>query len=412
MAQVVERVRRVRSAVEPNAAFATEISIGSFSDVIMREDSFKLTLDAPQESPMINQQHIHGYPTKVSLPKSATADVTINLTSQALASAPYNANLWTAAFGTSTGGASTTIANTGSVTTIIVTSATGFLEGGAVMCATGPGGSYEAREIKTISGVNITVKLAFSSNPPVSLPVYAAATYYFANTDGSIIKFLQLAVEGLGLGDRWLARGGALKGPPTFALEPGTVPKVTFPFQFADWDLANGTNTTMNLTSSAIADQSYASTGMNVVMDSEFRIATVGTSTLAGTLVDAPSITIAPQLKNVPHKTPAGINTIKQWVPVRNDGPPVTGEFQIPYEGTTWMDFRDAKTARAVFYQIGTSSAGAVLISCPNVIFDDFQRTDLTGIAGQTIKFYGKLDNSTTTNTTDLQKSPFRIHFF
>jgi hypothetical protein len=168
----------------------------------------------------------------------------------------------------------------------------------------------------------------------------------------------------------------------------------------------------MNLTSAAIADQALSSAGINAVADSELRVHTQGSVTLAGTLVDAPSIKLSPKIAYVPHRTPAGTNTIKQWVRNRV-APALEGEFTIPYDDTTWSAFRDAQTARALFYQIGsTVSRGAVLISVPTMRFKDWQRVPIDSIAGQRLPFYAQLDNQTTTNSNNLQKSAFRIHCF
>lgn len=423
MAQVVDRVRRIRIAQEPAGSFGTEISIGSFRDLPAREDSVKLLMPDPTESPMILQQHLFGYPSKVLMPKLGSGiDFATNvsaLTSRAgstvLAASTLlpDALVWSTAFGGSFEGTGTTIATTSSTTVLNVTSAAGLREGGALACATGPGGALECRTIKTIASNVVTLKLALSSIPAVASIVYAPYTIYMNALDGSQQTSLQAAVEGIGTGDRWLFKGGQLKSAPTLELQPATIPKLTTSWNFAGWYKADGTNTTMNLTSAALADQDYSSTGINAVYDSEFRIWAHGSTTLAGTFVDAPSLSISPQIKYGPHKTPGGYNTIKQWVMLRPDGPPVTGEFKLPYEGTTWIDLLEARTDLQLTFQIGsTVSKGAVLFDIPRMSLDDFGRDELDGLAGQTLKWYGRLDNQTTSSSTNLQKTAFRVHFF
>lgn len=422
MTVVADRVRRMRIANEPTGSFGVEIGIGSFSDCAFREDSLKLTMNRPMESPMLSQQILDGYPSKVFLPRDAQLDFATNLRpltqrcGNAAASAgtiaPDN-QLWaTAMQGAQYNQIGTTIASTSTTSVLNVTSGAGLFEGGAIACATGAGGALECREIKTISSNVVTVKHAFSSIPANGSTVYAPGTFYLSGTTGTVALSLQAAIEGIITTDRWLLKGGQIKSPPAFDFAPGTVPKVTWSFGFADWDPADGTNTTMNL-NAALADQNYADTGIQSVMDSEFRVMTAGTTAIASTLIEATSMTITPSIKYVPHKTVSGLNTVKQWVRVRPDGPPVTGEFTVPFEDQSWFTARDNETERSIFFQIGSSVAGgAVLISVPRVCIDDVQREELDGISGQRIKWYAKSDNQTTTNSSELQKSAFRVHLF
>lgn len=422
MAQVVDRIRRIRVAQEPAGAFGTEISIGSFLDLPAREDSVKLLMPDPTETPMLLQQHLFGYPSKVLMPKlGAGIDLATNIQAlQARAASTEvaestllpDATLWHTAFGGAFEGTGTTIASLSTSTVLNVTSAAGLREGGAIACATGPGGSLECRVIKTISTNQVTVKLAFSSAPANGSTVYAAYTVYLNALDGSQQMFLQAAVEGIGTADRWLFRGGQLKAAPTLDLTPGTIPKVNWSWQFGDWSKADGVQSTMNL-NGALADQNYSSDGINSVYDSELRIWPKASSTLAGSLIHAPSVSIAPQQKYGPHKTPAGLNTIAQWVMLRPEGPPVTGEFTLPYESDDWIDLLEARTELQLSMQIGsTVGNGAVLIDVPRVNLEDFGREEIDGLAGQRLKWYGRLDNNTTSSSTNLQKTAMRVHFF
>lgn len=419
MTVYIERAKRIRHFVEPNGSFCAEQTLGSFTDVQAREDSVKLTLERPMETPMLLQQHIDGYPSKVFLPKSATLDLATNLRALpargsglvSVSTVPDRFMLL-AAFGGEFIGQGTTILSTSTTTVLNTVSAAGLREGSAIACATGAGGALECREIKQISTNAVTVKSAFSSIPANGSVVYAPYTVYLDNTDGSLNQSLQVAIEGLNSVDKWLLKGGAPKASPKFEFAPGSVPKITWSWQFADWKLADGTETTMNLSSTPISDQAYSDVGINAVMDSEFRTLSPS-GVLAGTLIDASSITMQPNIKYGPIKTPAGTNTIKQWVRLRDGGPPVTGDFKIPYEDASWRASRDTEADAGFAYQIGSSVAnGAVYVTAPRVGLDNFQREEVDGIAGQTISFYGKLDNKTNTNSNNLQRSAFRIHLF
>lgn len=422
MTQYIDVVRRIRAVEEPAGAFGTEVAIGSFVDVLAVEDSVKLMLNSPFESPGLLQQDIHGMNSKVRLPESAQLDFTTNLSAATTRSGSGGAHtglsqvpgwyLWRVATGsTGKGNNSSTVASAASASAITLTSASGYTEGDHVAFPTGTGGALEVRSVKTVSTNTITLSRELSATPTNGMVCYSAYTFYLNDKDGSNVKSLQVAMEGAGTTDRFLLSGGQIAAPPSFELNPGTIPKVKWSWQFAAWAKANGTETTMNL-NAALADAALSDAGINAVMDSEFRVATSTSVTLAGSLYHPSQINIAPQISYIPHRTPSGLNTIKQWVPNRA-GPAVTGDFLLPYEDTTWLDRRDAETELRITYQIGsTVTGGAVLIELPRVVIDNVQRETMDGIAGQRVSFFARLDASTTTNTTTLQKSPFRISMF
>lgn len=422
MTQSVQNVGRVRADVEAHGSFCVEGTIGNFEDVPIIEGTGKLMMDAPFETPKILQQHIDGYPVKVAMPKRAHFDCTLNLRgttargTSALTSAnviPVGHHLLGIAMGAQTYGTGTTIASTSTTTVLNVTSASGLSEGGAVVLATGAGGALECREIKTISSNVVTLKLALSSIPANASVVYACATFSLGNLDGSTVTSLQLLAEGYDALDRWLLKGGQISSPPKLNLNPGTIPTIDMSWLFADHKNADGSETSMNPSSSAIGDQNYTSAMINAVMDSELRIHTHGVTALTNTLIDVTQISINPNIAYEPHMTPGGVNNIKQWVRSRVDGPAVSGDFTLPYESVVWRTARAAQTAMGLFYQVGSSVAGGgFMVSVPHIIIDNFQREAVGGLAGQRVGWYARLDSQTNTNSTALQKSAMRIHFF
>ena len=113
------------------------------------------------------------------MPRRASMSCQLNLRgltargSGALTSAnmvPAGRSFFEIAMGGATYGTGTTIATTSTITVLNLTSASGFAEGGALVCATGPGGSLECREIKTIATNVVTLKLALSSIPALYAP--------------------------------------------------------------------------------------------------------------------------------------------------------------------------------------------------------------------------------------------------
>jgi hypothetical protein len=419
MTITVQNVGRVRTAPEPNGAFGTEISIGSFSELPLIEGSAALVMDRPFETPMLLQQYLHGYPSKVPMPRRATFSFGMTMrgaVARATSAASYallaqGYHPFQVSFGEAAFGTGTTIASSSTTTVLNVTSAAGLLAGEAIVCATGAGGALECREIKSIATNAVTLKLALSSAPAVSSIVYACTTFYLNTLDGGTALSLQTVVEGIGTTDRWLLKGGQISAPPTFKLAPGTIPTVDWAFLFANHAAANGTETTMNL-NAALADQNYTDLSINAVMDSEFRIAPHSSSVLAGTDVHASEINIAPNIAFEPHTTPGGVNNIKQWVPSRVDGPPCTANFLLPYESTVWRTARDAETDYAMTYQVGSSLAnGGFMLSVPRVVVDNFQREAVGGLAGQRIQMYARPDNQSS-GTTALSISPLKFHVF
>lgn len=418
MTQVVETVGTVMSAVEPNGSFCVEIGTGSFAaDPVVEGGA--LVLNRPLETPGTLQHRVDGYPVKVTLPKSAQYEATLNL--QALAARASGLAVETrlgkyigVVMGGTYVGTGTTVNDAGATTTVIIlTSATNFREGGVAVFATGTGGTLEARVIKTISANTITLKHALTNAPANASTVYAGVTYYMDNEVGSDVTSLQMMVQGLGGEDRWLLKGGQCLGGFSLELPVGGIPRAKFPWTFADFDPADGTNTTMNLYAAALADASFSSVGIHSIMDSELRIEASGGSTPA--LVHAAEFSFTPSIAYGPHKTPAGTNTVYQWVRMRS-APVMSGSFDVPFESFADYDLDELfETGDYVEYdlqlQIGTVGGG-ILIDVPHMRVDSDQRIDMGGIAGRRVSWHAREDTRTTTNSTNIQKSAFRIHFF
>lgn len=420
MTIVVQNVGRVRAVVESVGSFAVEASIGDFVDITSIEGTTQLVMERNYETPKLLQQYLHGYPIKVRMPDRATFSLSTNLrgalarSGDAITPTPTSVSdfpLFKTLFG-STGvfhGTGTTVATTSTTSVIKCTDAGGFLPGAAIVCATGLGGALECREIKSIATDDVTVKSAFSSVPANGSTVYACTTFYLSALDGSTTVSLQAVVEGLNTIDRWLLKGGQISAPPALKMEPGKIPTVDWAWMFAHHGRADGSEATMNL-NTALANQNYANTAINAVMDSEFRLTPI--STTVGVVVHASEINVKPNIAYEPHTTPGGTNNIKQWVSSRVDGPTVTGDFLLPYEDVSWRTAREAETPYSLTYQVGSSLAGGgFMMSVPHAIIDNWQREAVGGLAGQRAGFYARADFSTS-GTSALTYSPLKIHQF
>lgn len=415
------RVERMRFYKE--SAFATDYSgsAASFQQIPFNEGTATITLTRPVETPLHAQQRMDGYPLGVLMPKAATLEFTVNLetattkaTSTVAATHSWLTRLLEVAMGSvhqetgtlAAAGWSTTSGDGSVVTTL--------RPGAAVGTVYSTTGAFEARELKTKSGSTLTTKLAFSEAPAENETIYGATTVYTSTRETGYAPSAQFLVEGWNVEDRFLLLGGQTESI-TVSLNPGEIPRVTFRWLFANWLHADGSETASDFTGSVVGASTYTDTNTLVVVDSEYRVQTVGTSTLSGTLYQPSTITWEPAITHVAHKSPGGTQTVYGWV--RTHVPPVVkGSFTLPFEDSyEWFTARNSKTKKMIGYQIGTAiSTGAVLFSAPNTQITDVQRTDINGIIGQTVNWVGRLDEDTTAESgyEGLAESAFRIHFF
>jgi hypothetical protein len=308
-------------------------------------------------------------------------------------------------------GTGTTIQSTSTTTVLNCTSATNIAVGSAVACATGPGGLLEYREVKSKSGNAVTLKHALSSIPANGSVVYSCATYYLHGTSGDQTTYLQLIVEGLYSGDRYLLRGGWLDSL-SIELGPAQRPMLSFAWKFADWRQADGTQTVANLVGAGVLGfASYANNTTIVLADSEFRQQTVNTTTI-GPIIDASAIEFAPQIKFTTARAPGGLNTFKQAI--RDSVHPViTGSFTCPFEDNTWLDAHANQTAKAFWLQVGmTAGKRGILLSAPTTQVKDVQTAIVDGVINQKVNWIGRLDEGTSGDTSNLARSAARVHLF
>lgn len=414
----IRNVQRIRIAEEANGSFASDLSgsMGGFLDLPFHEGSANLKLSQPLESPLHAQQRLDGYPVEVLMPKSAQLDFSMNIEtldtkpgSGLTAAQSALGLLLKVALGGENLGTGTAITTSASTTSLPTSSAAGIPVGGCVG-AIATSGVLSMREVKSKSSNTLALKLALSGAPANSSDVKSAASYFLSGTDGSQTTSLQAAIEGLFTSDRYLLLGGWLSSI-SIALGPGAIPKITFSFMFAQWLPADGSSTSGNLQTGALGVATYVNAKTIVQKDSELRQQTNGTTTLnSATLLAASTIEFKPNIKYAVQRTPAGVNTIKQ--PIRDRAAPaIAGAFVLPYEDQTWFTARDSRTAKGLWYQIGTSPTdGGILIAAPTVQITDVQLINADGIVATRVEWKGRSDGDTSGSTADLALSPFRIH--
>lgn len=416
-----QNIQRIRVYEEANGSFATDHSgtLGDFRECPFVEGSVNMVLETPQESPAHLQQRIDGKAENVLLPKRWNLDFTTNLetfTTKAgdgvTAAQSALGTILKCVMGGQRLGVGDTINDVSASTEgFDVANGSRWQEGSAIGLATGTGSTLEIREIQQVTSNTITLKHLLTSAPANLSTCWNAATYYMGSGNGDDVTSLQFLVEGLELNDRFALWGGQLQSM-SLDVGPGVIPKVTFSIAGVQWFYADGTNTSANLTTTALTASTYTNNKTLVVLDSEFRVMTVGTATLTNTLIHAPSINITPNIAYTQHRTPAGVQTVNTWIRLHQP-PVVSGSFTLPYEDQTWFSARDNLTDKAVFYQIGTSTTdGGILIAAPTTQITNVQRVDIDGIAGQEVSWEARIDTDAgTSSPVELGRNAFRIHF-
>lgn len=265
----------------------------------------------------------------------------------------------------------------------------------------------EVREIESIATDAITLKHALSGSPSSTNAIYNAATYYMTEDPSESLQFI---VEGVESDDRWLLLGGQAVGGMTLAFDitGASLPSVTVNLTFASWKYASETSGTIT---GAISTATYSNYEPITGHAGELRVFTVGASTLVtSSIVHCSTLAFTPKIVFVPVTSPSGTMTISRWRAGRAM-PPVEGSFTTYFQDATWFTARDSRTDKAVFYQAGQTAGSTVMISAPTVQIVNPQRVpDASQLAGQAIAFKGRRDSDVASSTSEVAKSPFRIH--
>jgi hypothetical protein len=418
----VHSVQRVRAIIEAAGSFAIDQTsspgLASFLDLAIREGSGQLTLTRDSLDPQQLVQSRVEYRKEVLGKRSATFAFTLNLAPTGVVANSTTVTVLSneltilgAIFGGSRSGNEGSTAQSASTATVINV-ATGhgvrFAAGGALGWVNASG-VLETREIESISTDAITLKHALSGSPASSDIIYNCVTIHYTEDPTTSVQML---VEGVESDDRWLLLGGQAVGGVQLAIDPSgqALPGITVNMTFADWKQSNETAGTVTGT---IGTATYSNYLPITGHAGELRVFTVGASTLnTSSLVHCSAIAFAPAVAYGPVTSPSGKNTIFRWRASRA-APPATGSWTSPYEALTRWTERNNRTDKAVFYQMGAAAGQAVLISAPTVQLTNPQRVaDGSDIAAETVEWKARRDTDVGSSTTELAKSPFRLHFF
>lgn len=408
----VEAVQRVRFLVESTFGADCSASIGTMTDIPIREGTVQRTLPVVSLDPGQLVQDIDDYRKEVLGPrKGAKLTITVNLAPTGTAAGSATAAVQGAVglllkqfMGGENLGTGTTFTG-GTAIVPTVTSAAGLTAGGAIGWVNAAG-DMEVREIKSISGSSVTLAHGFSAAPSNANVCYAAASYYSTANPGTSIACL---VEGLENEDRWLLTGGQCVGGFSISLDPsgGAIPSITFNCEFAMWYASDETGSSIV---GALGAATYSNYDPVVGFAGIFYVFTSGVPTLSTTqIVHASQISYAPALKYVPYTAPDGVQTIMRWVRAR-EVPPVQGGWTDIYQSNTWWNARKNRGTYNPTYQMNRTPGSTILLSARSVQIKDPQRgADPSGLSGEMPKWVGRR-NIDTAESARLPLAPFVIH--
>lgn len=122
------------------------------------------------------------------------------------------------------------------------------------------------------------------------------------------------------------------------------------------------------------------------------------------------SITISPEIPYEAVPSPSGVNGILRYK-MKPGRPVCTAQITFPFEVEQLWEDRDARTKFGLWAQIGNIAGKVVLISLPNVQIVDIQRAETEPrLNGQIVTVKCLEDEEATDQTTELRRSPIRIH--
>lgn len=416
----VQNVQRMRFLEEAHASFAVDqtSSMGSFVDIPFVEGSLDFGPDTPTESPGHARQKRDFHPEEILMVTNCPLSFQYNLSvpdtiaGDGTSASECNAMkvLGTVWGGTYVGQGDTISDASPSSSAFDVTTAARW-GGGKAVGLTDTNGVLHLREIESISGSTLTLKMALPFTPSNGATLYACCGYYLNNHDADDVKSGQFVLDGLGTSDGgyedcWVLLGAQQTEGMSIELPIGGLPRITHNMTAADF--CNGDD--VNITAAAIGLASYSNTNEVLVADGYLHVVTVGSSTAVE--VHAQLSLDLGNIKYLPVPSPGGTNTIAHYI-LCGDHPKVSGTLELPYEDQTWTDAKANKTHKAIFLQCGSSTAGgALLISVPNVQVTEVQRMDYNGLQGQRVSFVASTDTDTNVTTTAIGMSPIRIHSF
>lgn len=268
-------------------------------------------------------------------------------------------------------------------------------------------GRLYMREIKSISGSTVALKVALPAAPQATDVVYGGVTIYLARNPQASAQFLVIGEEE---DDRYIFRGGWGTVSIELVMTGEGEPMLSFEFQGRRWDYGEDGATDLSL--EAFEPEEYVRYSPISDHAGEFIEQAVGTSALATAPVKAMTWNLT--LENRPITDPSAEEGVRHWLRVRANGPTIAGDFTPSfYEDLTRQKRRDNKDDMYLAYGFGTSIAtGGVLLTASRVQYTASPPGESDAVGVEVTQWEGRNDSDTVEATpTDLGLSCFRIHF-
>lgn len=414
-ASAIQRLRVALETGRANYAVDQTASPANFLDVQFTEGSVNATRGLDHLDPQSTQQYLDQYDKKVLGKTSASLSFTSNLSGTGTALngvvTPETATTWWTArlLQTMMGGLSAptprgapTLVVGGSTTTVLQITPNHGLDidrGGAVGFVVN--GRYELREILSATANTVTLKVALSAVPDTGSQVLHAYTFYMTEQPLNALQFIH---EGRETSDRFAYLG--MQGSFSLDVTTAALARMTVNLSGANWS---------QLTPASLSAGTVAMYNPVAVIDSEFIVQAVGTSTL--NKVDCQNQTWTPGINYAPITSPDGVGNSAMLGFVRTRGRAISGSFQPYFNGSALPDWYTSDSARsnlALFQQIGSSltGGGLMLLSAPTVQITTPQAADNGGISGLTVQWEGRHDSALASTASEIYRSAFRIHMF
>lgn len=402
-------LRSLQVYEEPAGQFAVDHSgtPGDFLPVPAQFDSMTLELNGAFLQTNVLQQVKHAKSPRVHGPRSVALGFTIPLHGSGLAGNASVANatgdtnalmrILKATLGGIRGGnmgSTVASATSGSQFSVAAGHGSRFTAGGAI-ARVNAAGLTEVRPIESVTTDAVVLKYGFSATPSNGDVLYNAVTF-FLDDSGTHLQFI---ARGAAPTDRWSLRGLQLTSL-TINNPLGELPTLGFQFEGAEW---------ANLVSGSLAAQTYSAVNYIGFSGGGFMAQPVGTATAA--VIEAPEVTISPNVKYVAKRGDGGVNTIFGYEQ-DHEPPVVSGNFRPFYVNQTWHDAWLNQTAYVAALQIGGATTRACLIECANVEIGPVSGPqNMSKLVGLTVPFEAGLDTDATDQSTAIRRSPLRLHF-
>ncbi len=269
---------------------------------------------------------------------------------------------------------------------------------------------FYVREIKSVVGSVVTLKVALPSAPQATDVVYGGVTLFLTRNPRAFAQFLVIGEEE---DDRYVFRGGFGTVQIELSLTGESEPMLTFTFEGRAWDYGEDAASDLSL----LAFESEAYVNYSPIPDhvGEFIEQQVGTTALVATPVKQVGFTL--NLENRAITDPSAEEGLRHWMRVRADTPTIQGSFMPSfYEDLTRQKRRDNRDDMYLAYAFGTTTlSGAVLLTASKVQYLASPPGENEGVGVETVEWEGRNDTDTVvalSADTDLAVSCFRIHIF